>query len=175
MSVALVRHFGASWPVKRTSERPPSAPEVTYHDLRSPGLLVAGVSFQVYGRALVSAQVDSVRYSEVARGITITQGNALPSDYRLIDAIEPRVGAEAMVFARNGWQLHLRAGFHSRSSGTLAYRGPDPVELATWPGGKRTVQRTIGTTIIARTLWLDVAAAFGGGRNEMRAGLRVPF
>jgi hypothetical protein len=101
-------------------------------DVRRPTVVSAGLAMRVSDRWGFSAQGDLIRYREVTETLRRNVGDG--SDFRLPDAVEPRVGAE---FSAPLWcgcgVIKIRGGLYYRSPGTLRYEGSDPVLAAAFP------------------------------------------
>lgn len=166
---------GASYRVARTANRAGQAVDTgSVSNLRQPGVAASGVAWQLTTKVLVTAQLDYVRYSEVARSMVVRQGDAAAHDYLLQDAVEPRLGVEVSI-PLDAVSLQLRGGVHSEASGFLVYRGSALLDSNTFRGGVRRTLAAVGGSVVTRSGFrLDVAARFGPEQTELLAttGLR---
>ncbi len=174
LKLGLLVTPGASYLAERTANDPTGAVDVgSRYELRAPGLVSTGAALQFGARLLLTAQVDYVRYSEIRA--FVRPGAAQASGYAIEDGIEPRLGAE-LSWPVRGLAVQLRGGVHSQAPGSLRFQGGDAVEAAAFPGSPRRHVAAAGASVVTRAgLRFDVAAVFGGDRNEVLAGCRLRF
>jgi hypothetical protein len=118
------------------------------HEVVAPARLAGGLLFRPSSVVWVSGQLDWVRWSQVRSALVSREGRPPASDFALDDSVDGRLGLELRAEYGESplWnRAMLRLGLHFRSRGLLEYVGSDPVELARFPGGKRSTEWSLGT------------------------------
>lgn len=134
------------------------------YELVRPASLAGGVQWRLSPRLALGAQLDLVRYSEVAAALVIAQGARSRDEYRLGDALEPHLGAE-LSFPLRGLSVQVRAGLHAQAEGQLRFVGDDLAEGSAFVGGRNRVSGAVGASLaFAAGFRLDTGARFGGER-----------
>jgi hypothetical protein len=128
-----------------------------------------GFSKSLYGAPMLLPTDDTALRRDLIRRGTFQRG-----DYALGDALEPRLGAEAS-FPLRGLSLQARAGLHSQAPGALAYRGLNTAEAAAFPGDDRRLLVSVGSSVVTRSLRLDVASMFSGDAVRISVGGAIRF
>lgn len=104
--------------------RPPAEPV----EIRRPRMVSLGLAWRASNAWSVTGQADVLRYQEVLDALRRNVGDERGRDFRVGNAVEPRLGAEFATPLRCGCgTIKIRAGLHYESPGTLHYDGADPV------------------------------------------------
>ncbi|HLA78076.1 MAG TPA: hypothetical protein VJU18_10905 [Vicinamibacteria bacterium] len=178
LTLAVSSDTGMGWRFSRRAQNPALGVELdagSPFEIRRPSLLRAGVSVAPSRRLRLLAQLDLVRWSEIPAGLVIAQGPRARDEYRLADALEPRLGAEASVPLRRT-SLQVRGGVHVQGAGQLRFEGPDATETAVFQGAKTRLVASLGASLITERGWrLDVAGSVGGERPAFLVGIGLGF
>lgn len=96
-------------------------------DIRRPSVVSAGLAWRASNAWSLTGQADILRYQEVVDALRRNVGETASRDFRLGNAVEPRLGAEFATPLRCGCgTVKLRGGLRYESPGTLEYAGADP-------------------------------------------------
>lgn len=177
LTLGVASRTGIAYPFTRRADSPLLDERLdagSGYTLRRPSSLSAGAHLRLSPRFAVAAQADLVRRSEIPAGLVIANGARARDEYRLDDALEPRLGGEFSLPLRRV-SLQLRAGVHAQAPGTLRFVGDDPVERSTFPGDDWAWSAAMGVSVVTARLHVDVAASLGGERPRFLAGAGVRF
>ena len=176
LRLGLVHDRGTDWNAERTALNPALGVVLdpgSRYVVRRPGALSLGACLRPSLRLLLAAQLDRVRYQEIASGLVIGQGAHSRSDYLLTDAWEPRLGVEAS-FPQPRFSIQVRGGVHWMAPGSLRYTGPDVGEQMAFVGSERRARIALGGSLVtARWFRFDLTARVGGRPRDVIAGLAV--
>ncbi len=172
LGLGLASHTGAAHPMRRTAESPLLGVVLdpgSAFELRRPGTLSLGAHLRLSPRLALGAQLDHVRWSELADGLVISNGARSRDEYRLRSALEPRLGAELST-ALLRTSIQVRAGLHAQSPGTLRFTGDERVETSAFPGSDWNLAGSFGASLVTSAgLRLDLALRLGGERPAFLA------
>lgn len=178
LTLAVSSDTGMGWRLSRRAQNPALGVELdsgSPFEIRRPSVVRAGVSVAPSRRLRLLGQVDLVRSSEIPAGLVIAQGARARDEYRLADAVEPRLGAELSIPLRH-LSLQLRGGFHLQAPGQLRFEGPDPLEAASFQGSRWSLAGALGVSLATeRGLRLDLAGQLGGERPLFLVGAGLRF
>lgn len=178
LRLGAVASSSVRWRLTRTAVSPLLGSVIdpgSGYDVRQPQVLSFAASLEPSLKLRVVAQVDRVGYGDIAGGLVIGQGAHRRDEYALGDAWEPRAAVE-LSLPRRASSLQLRAGVHWQAPGALRYTGADAGERAAFVGGDRQAVVAAGVSLVTpRWVRVDLAAAFGGERNVITAGLGARF
>lgn len=169
---------GMGYPLARSAQSPLLGVVLdpgSRYGLRRPSAFAAGLHVRLSPRFAAAAQLDYVRWSEIPDGLVIANGARSRDEYRLDDALEPRLGGEFSIALRRT-SIQVRAGLHAQAPGTLRFAGEDAAEGSAFPGSDWNVAGSVGASIVtAAGLRLDLAGRFGGERPAFLATAGVRF
>ncbi len=177
LTLGFASQAGATYELSRHSTSPLLGVTLdpgSRYDLRRPSTFAGGLHLRVSPRFACAAQLDYVRWSEMPARLVIANGARARDEYRLADAVEPRLGGEFSLALRSA-AIQLRAGLHAQSPGTLRFTGDDPAERSSFPGAEWNVAGALGASLVTPTLRADLAGRFGGERPAFLASLGVRF
>jgi hypothetical protein len=176
LRLGLVHERGTDWSAERTAINPALGVVLdpgSRYLVRRPGAWSLAACLRPSLRLLLAAQLDRVRYQEIASVLVIGQGAHSRSDYLLTDAWEPRVGLEAS-FPQPRFSLQVRGGVHWMAAGSLRYVGPDAGEQMAFVGSERQARIALGGSLVtARWFRFDLTARVGGRPRDVLAGIAV--
>jgi long-subunit fatty acid transport protein len=177
LTLGFASQAGIAYPATRRAESPLLGVVLdpgSGYELRRPSSFAAGAHLRLSPRFAVGGQVDYVRWSEIPAGLVIAVGARSRDEYRLGDALEPRLGAEYSLALKRA-SLQVRAGLHAQSPGTLRFEGDDAAERSAFPGADWVISGAMGVSVVTTRLHVDVAGSFGGERPRFLAGAGVRF
>ncbi len=178
LSLALASDLGLAWRFSRRAQNPLLGVVLdpgSDFEIRRPSVLRAGLRLAVSRRLGLAAQVDLVRMSEVSAGLVIAQGARSRDEYRLADALEPRLGAEVSIPLRR-LSVQVRGGLHLQAPGQLRFEGPDPLEAAAFQGSQWSLTGALGASLVTEGgLRVDLAGQLGGERPLFLVGAGLRF
>jgi hypothetical protein len=97
-------------------------------EIRRPSVTSVGLAWRANNSWSLTGQADVLRYQEVLDALRQNVGEERGRDFRMGNAVEPRLGAEFATPLRCGCgTIKVRAGLHYESPGTLHYEGADSV------------------------------------------------
>jgi hypothetical protein len=117
------------------------------HEVVAPARLAGGLLFRPSSVVWITGQLDWVRWSQVRSALVSPDERPPAFEFALDDSVDGRLGLEMRAEYGESplWSRAVfRLGLHFRSRGLLEYVGPDSVEQARFPGGKRSTEWSLG-------------------------------
>ncbi len=178
LTLGCASQAGATYELTRRAESPLLGVTLdpgSRYELRRPSTFTSGLHLRFSPRFALAGQLDYVRWSEVPARLVITNGARARDEYRLADAVEPRLGGEFSLALRSA-SIQVRAGLHAQAPGTLRFQGDDAAELSSFPGSDWNVAGSLGTSLVtAGGLRVDLAGRVGGERPAFLASAGLRF
>jgi hypothetical protein len=178
VSVGAAYEQGVRWDADRTavSAHFGAQPSVPFQ-FSSPSRFSGGFAYRVTHEVTIVGEADYVLLSRLHDTLVVVILPVNAADYHLDSGVAARGGVEWAVPTRH-YSLRFRAGIDSQPRGAFQYEAPNPPsESVIFPGADRKTEGTLGASIGDKPsrYRFDVAAAFGGLRTAVSAGVTARF
>jgi hypothetical protein len=169
---------GVHWDAARSavSLRTGILPTVPF-EVSSPSKFSGGLSYRLTHDVTLVGEADYVLLSQLHDNLTVVILPVTASQYQLDSGVEGRAGLEWAIPSRH-YAFFLRGGVDSAPTGAFKFQGATPPsEVVIFQGSGRKTAGTLGGAIGDKhgRYRFDLAAAFGGLRTDLLAGLSARF